>query len=134
MDGGSVSEMIDVCFYQIVDLDLLNNNDTFVYMEGNIAPTTGYAIYAGGVMGCIILITYMDQMSSQGRNLFNISQAILVHVFQFRFLDISINFRYEVSSHPVTICFCNPGPELMCTTVVANVIVYPGQTFNISAV
>ena len=89
MDGGSVSEMIDVCFYQIADLDILISNDTFVYMEGNVAPTMGYAIYAGDVVGCIILITYMDQMSSQGRNLFNISQAIFVHVFQFRFFDKS---------------------------------------------
>ena len=54
MDDGSGSEVFDVCFYQIVDLDILNNNDTFVYLEGNIAPITGYDIYAdaGTVKNC----------------------------------------------------------------------------------
>ena len=47
MDGGLFPDPTDLCFYQIVDLDILNNNDTFVYTEGNIAPITGYDIYAG---------------------------------------------------------------------------------------
>ena len=75
-----VVQYLNICFYQIVDLDILNTNDTFVYLEGNVAPITGYAKYAGDVVGCITRITYMDQMSSQGRNLFNISQAIFARV------------------------------------------------------
>ena len=31
VDGGSVPEAYDKCFYQIVDFDILKNNDTFVY-------------------------------------------------------------------------------------------------------
>ena len=46
VDSGSVSEVAVVCFYQIVDLDVLNKNDTFVYLEGNMASITGYAIYS----------------------------------------------------------------------------------------
>ena len=34
VDDGSMSEYLDTCFYQIVDLDIFNNNDTFVYLEG----------------------------------------------------------------------------------------------------
>ena len=49
MDGGSGSQTIDVCFYQIVDLDILNSIDTFVYLEGNVASITGYEICAGPV-------------------------------------------------------------------------------------
>ena len=35
VDGGSAPEVQDVCFWQIADLDVLYNNDTFVYLEGN---------------------------------------------------------------------------------------------------
>ena len=42
MDGGSFPEMLDACFYQIMDLEILNNYDTFVYLDGNVAPVTGY--------------------------------------------------------------------------------------------
>ena len=47
---------LDTCFYQIVDLDILYNNDTFVYMEQNIALITGYDIYAGHAKECITII------------------------------------------------------------------------------
>ena len=62
MNGGLVPEMIDVCFYQIVDLDILNNSDTFVYLAGNVAPITGYEIYAGTVWNCLTLINSKEQM------------------------------------------------------------------------
>ena len=45
VDGGSAPEVREVCVWKIVDLDVLYNNDTFVYLEGNTAPITGYAIY-----------------------------------------------------------------------------------------
>ena len=57
-----VPEMIDVCFYQTVDLDILNNSDTFVYLAGNIASETGYEIYAGTVWKCLTLINSKEQM------------------------------------------------------------------------
>ena len=37
VDSGSVPDLGDLCFYQIADYDILNN-DMFVYMKGNIAP------------------------------------------------------------------------------------------------
>ena len=128
VDGGSVSEILDVCFYQIVDPDILNNNDTFIYLDGNAAPVTGYEIYAGRVLSCITFTPRWEYGLSTSR-------AIYSHVFHFGFLNISISSKYQVSSQPLMICFCYPGPELMCNeTVVPSISVYPGQTFNISAV
>ena len=77
MDDGSMSESLDTCFYQIVDLDILNNNDTFVYLEGNVAPITGYDIYAGHAKECVTKVN--------SRHMFtNIkSHATFFHVFRF---------------------------------------------------
>ena len=55
VDGGSVPEMFDVCFWQVVDPDI---NNTFVYLDGNVAPITGYEIYASAIDDCINLSTY----------------------------------------------------------------------------
>ena len=68
MDGGSVPEAYNKCFYQIVDFNILKNNDTFVYLEGNIATITGYAIYAADVKNCIMLITSYQQLWEHNEN------------------------------------------------------------------
>ena len=134
MDGGSFPEMIDACFYQIVDIEILNNNDTFVYLEGNVAPMTGYEIYAGTAKNCYSLINFTGQ-SAFSKEVIHISHAIFVHVFRFGFLNTSLSSWYQVSSRPVKICFCYPGPELMCNdNVVPSISVYPGQTFRVMAV
>ena len=134
VNGGLGSEVFDVCFWQIVDADILNNNDTFVYLEGNIASITGYEIYAGTVKNFYTLINFTGQ-SANFEIVGHISHAIFAHVFRFGFLNNSLSSQYQVSSHPFTICFCYPGPELMCNNnVVPSISVYPGQTFNISAV
>ena len=134
VNDGSDSEVLDVCFYQIVDVDILNNNDTFVYLEGNVASITGYDIYAGTVKNCFTLINFTGQLANIEK-ISHISHAIFAHVFYFGFLNISLSPHYHVSSQPVTICFCYPGQELMCDrTVVPSISVYPGQTFNILAV
>ena len=52
-----VQFLIFALIYQLADYDVLNNNDTFVYMKGNVAPITGYEIYAGTVKDCINLLT-----------------------------------------------------------------------------
>ena len=130
VDGGSVPETFDVCFWQIADLDILYNNDTFVYLEGNIAPITGYAIYAGCVADCYTIIG-----NSRIRITSNRSRAIFSRVFRFKFPNITFSTWYQISSRPFKICFCYPGPELVCDeTVVPSISVYPGQTFNISAI
>ena len=46
VDSGLVPESLEMCFWQVVDPDI---NDTFVYLSGNVAPITGYEIYAGTV-------------------------------------------------------------------------------------
>ena len=127
VNDGSVPELVvDVCFYQIVDAEILNNNDTFVYMEGNVAPITGYDIYAGTVGKCFTLFNFTGQ-STNSEKVIHISRAIFAHVFCFGFLNISLGSWYQVSSRPVKICFCYPGPELMCNdNVVPSIGVYPG--------
>ena len=76
VDGGSVPEMFGVCFWQVVDLDI---NNTFVYMDGNVAPITGYEIYSGTIDDCINLSTYEEQIISEKRSV--LSHAIFTHVF-----------------------------------------------------
>ena len=49
VDDGLVSKVHDVCFWQVVDPDI---NNTFVYLDGNVAPITGYA---GTIDNCINL-------------------------------------------------------------------------------
>ena len=44
-------------FLMLVIYDILGNNDTFLYRKGNVAPITGYEIYAGTVKDCINLLT-----------------------------------------------------------------------------
>ena len=80
VDGGLGSGVFDVCFYQIVDFDILKNNDTFVYLEGNVAPITGYQVYAGSVKDCVHLIASKEQLTSQ-----NLSREIFSHVFHFKY-------------------------------------------------
>ena len=43
---------------------------------------------------------------------------------------------YQVSSQPLTVCFCHQGPGLMCdaSVVQQNISVFPGQTFKVLAV
>ena len=54
--------LVCACFWQVVDPDI---NNTFVYMDGNVAPITGYEIYAGTIGDCINLSTYEEQMPSE---------------------------------------------------------------------
>ena len=44
VDDGSVPGTSMLCFYQVVDLDALNNSATFVYMARNTASITGYML------------------------------------------------------------------------------------------
>lgn len=81
MDGGLVRDIPDLCFWQIMDLDSLNNSDTFVYLEGNVAPVTGYAIYAGYTKDCIVRSASEEQKTSE--ELSNISRAIFFACFPF---------------------------------------------------
>ena len=85
VDGGLIPDLTDLCFYQIVDSGILNNNDTFVYMKGNVAPITGYEIYAGTVKDCASLITSGFGLES----IFSTSHAI--------FSQSCISF--EISEH-----------------------------------
>ena len=128
VDGGLVPEVLDVCFWQVVDLDISN---TFVYLEGNVAPITGYEIYAGTIGDCINLITYEEQLTSEKYSA--LSHAIFTHVFLYKVLKSSF---YQVSSQPVKVCFCHQGPGLMCEVYVVqqNISVFPGQTFKVLAV
>ena len=129
VDDGSMSEYLDTCFYQIVDLDIVNNNDTFVYLEGNVAPITGYDIYAGNAKECVTKVN--------SRHMFtNIkSRATFFHVFRFGLLNSSLSTLYRVSSDSLFVCFCNERQELMCDeSVVPHISVYPGQAFKILAV
>ena len=111
-----------------MDPDISN---TFVYMEGNVAPITGYDIFAGAIDYCINLSTYVEQITSEER--FAFLYAIFTHVFLFQFVNSSF---YQVSSQPGTICFCYQGPGLMCdvSVVQQSISVFPGQTFNVLAV
>ena len=130
VDGDSAPEVQELCFWQIADLDVLYNNDTFVYLEGNTAPITGYAIYAGTVRDCFTLIG-----NSRVKFSSNMSQAIFSHVFHFKSPNKTFSSWYQVSSRPFKICFCYPGPKLVCdASVVPNISVYPGQTFRILAI
>ena len=126
VDGGSVPEMFDVCFWQVVDPDI---NNTFVYLDGNVAPITGYEIYAGSIDDCINLSTYEEQMTADEHSV--LSHAIFTHVFVY----IESSF-YQVSSQPLTVCFCYQGSGLMCddSVVQQSISVFPGQTFNVLAV
>ena len=125
MDGGSVSETFGVCFWQVVDPDI---NNTFVYLDGNIAPITGYA---GTVDDCINLSTYEEQITSEKRSA--LPHAIFTHVFSYKVVKSSF---YQVSSQPLTVCFCYQGLELMCdeSVVQQSIRVFPGQTFKALAV
>ena len=127
--------MYDVCFYQLADYDILNNNDTFVLLEGNVATITGYAIY-GPVRDCITLVIAARQVTHEYKYLYSTSCEIYDHVFYFKFLDIAHNSWYQTSSRPYKICFCSKGSKLMkCNqSLVPYVSVYPGQTFSILAV
>ena len=125
VDGGVVPHLIDECFWQLLNPDILSKNDTFVHFEGNKAPITGHAIYAGSAVNC-------NSFTKQP----NIIFALFVHVFQVEYQDTSpLISWYQTSSQPFTICFCYPGPQIICDgTVVPNISVYPGQTFQVLAV
>ena len=122
VDGGSVPEAFGVCFWQVVDLDI---NNTFVYLDGNVAPITGYA---GTITGCINLSTNEEQMTSKKH--FSLLHAVFTHVFV-----VKSSF-YQVSSRPLTVCFCYQGLGLMCDAFVMqqSISVFPGQTFKVLAV
>ena len=124
VDGGSVPESIEMCFWQVVDSDI---NDTFVYLHGNVAPITGYEIYTGTLWNCINLSTYEDQPEE----VFALSHTIFTQVFL-----LNSSFFYQVSSQPLTVCFCYQRPELMCdaSVVQQSISVFPGQTFHVLAV
>ena len=112
-----------------MDLDILNNSDTFVYLEGNVAPITGYDIYAGHAKEYITTVNSRHMFTSIK------SKAIFFHVFRFGPLNSSLSTFYRVSSDPLFICFCNERTELMCDgSVVPHISVYPGQAFKIIAV
>lgn len=90
-----------------MDLDTLDNNDTYLYLEGNIAPITGYAIYAGRVAHCHTLIG-----NSRVKIASNMSLAIFSRVFHFKFPNITFSTWYEVSSHPLKSVFVILGQSL----------------------
>ena len=48
-----------------MDLDILNNKDTRVYCKGNVAPITGYPIYAGSVTECFAVIAAKQQINPE---------------------------------------------------------------------
>ena len=129
VDGGSVPETLDMCFWQVVDPD---TNDTFVYLEGNVAPITGYEIYTGTVWNCINLSTYKERISS--KKLSALSLAIFKRVFIIHKDVNDSSLSYQVSSQPLRICFCYQGPELMCDVSVVQQSVFPGQTSHVLAV
>ena len=58
VDNGILKRYTSACFYQIMDLELLYHNNTFVYMEGNRATITGYSIFGGPVSMCRDQLTY----------------------------------------------------------------------------
>ena len=128
VDDGLVPKMLGVCFWQVVDLDISN---TFVYMDGNVAPITGYDIYAATIGDCINLSTYEEQLTSEKYSA--LSYAIFTHVFLFEVVNSSL---YQLSSQPVKVCFCHQGPGLMCdvSVVQQSISVFPGQTFKVLAV
>ena len=97
-------------------------------MDGNVAPITGYDIYAGTTDNCINLSTYEEQITSEKRS--TLSHAIFTQVFV-----VKSSF-YQVSSQPLTVCFCHQGPGLMCDgpVVQQSISVFPGQTFKVLAV
>ena len=117
-----------MCFWQVVDPDISN---TFVYLDGNIAPITGYEIYSGTISYCINLSTYEEQMPSE-KNI-ALPRAIFTQVFIFKVVKSPF---YQVSSQPVKVCFCYQGPGLMCdvSVVQQSISVFPGQTFKVLAV
>ena len=129
VDGGSVPEVLGICFWQVVDPDI---DDTFVYLHGNAAPITGYEIYTGTIDSCINLSTYEEQINSQ--QLSALSLAIFTHVFIIHKV-VNSSF-YQVSSQPLTVCFCYQGPEPMCdvSVVQQSISVFPGQTFHVLTV
>ena len=128
VDDGFVPDMLGVCFWQVVDPDI---NNTFVCLDGNIAPIKGYEIYAGTITDCINLSTYEEQMPSVKTTA--LLRAIFTQVFLFEVVKSSV---YRVSSQLVKVCFCNQGPELMCdvSVVQQSISVFPGQTFKVLAV
>ena len=128
VDDGLVPEVLDVCFWQVVDPDI---NNTFVYLEGNVAPITGYEIYGGTIGDGINLSTYEEQLTSEKYSA--LSHAIFTHVFLYKVVKSSF---YQVSSQPVKVCFCHQGAELMCdvSVVQQNISVFPRQTFKVMAV
>ena len=128
VDDGLVLDMFGVCFWQVVNPDI---NNTFVYMDGNVAPITGYETYAGTIGECINLSTYEEQMPSEKTTA--LSRAIFTQVFLFKVVKSSF---YQVSSQPVKVCFCHQGPELMCdvSVVQQSISVFPGQTFKVLVV
>ena len=129
VDGGSVPESIEMCFWQVVDPDI---SDTFVYLHGNVAPITGYEIYAATVENCINLSTYKEQITSN--KLSALSFAIFTHVFIIHNDVNDSSLSYQVSSQPLKICFCYQGPEPMCDASVVQQNVFPGQTFHVLSV
>ena len=128
VDGGVVPHLVDKCFWQLFNPDILSKNDTFVHFEGNRAPITGHAIYAGSAVNCNSEISFTKQA--------NIIFALFFHVFQVEYQDTSpLISWYQMSSQPFTVCFCYPEPQIICNgTVVPNISVYPGQTFQVLAV
>ena len=126
------------CFYQAVRWNHcpgdLSGVDINIRLENNSAEIAGHSIYGGMERDCFF---------SQYFALKNIS---LMSTSHYAFECDAFNRLFEIlpkpwsqselSSTPQTLCICHNGTltELNCQGVSIRRQVYPGQTFNISAV
>ncbi len=129
MDNGNWPSSFFECYYQIrwnnENGDLLQFPK--IILEHNTASITGYSVY-GYMLPCLETVYTYPQFTYT--NYDKVPFQIFDNVFQFQFPPGTDN--YQVSSKPMTLCFC---PEnIDCERRVDFLLAYPGQSIQVKAV
>ena len=116
------------CFFQLLNLKYSYSNiDAVVTLENNTADEAGSAVYGGEIDQCYVYTSSLQLVYNS---------TIFTELFK-----IVDNFSLvsQVSSNPVTVCFCKCKYTLLIennilVAIVHMVEVYPGQLFKVPVV
>ena len=121
------------CFYQLVDYNPNTNNNTYsMIFVNNTAKRGGEHIYGAYVFSACSVAYTPD---TDGEEQWPLGSYQVADIFKF-YPRFNSSFSSS-SSEPARVCICGPTGQPNCTnisTIFNEMSVYPGETFNISAV
>ena len=120
------------CFFQVDTHILLNKtlwSSINIQLQHNTADITGTALYGGGIDGCYFL-TSNNPLSNE--NLEDVKSGCVFNgIFNY---SNQTGGKAAISSNPVQVCLCDPGPTVHCDSDMPTKNVSPGEDFNVSVV